>query len=272
MAVLFYKFPEINFIHIIDVLVVAYLIYKLMQLIQGTRAVQLIKGLVVLLVATTVSDWLGLYTINWILKNIRTMVVVAIPIVFQPELRRALEQLGRGKLFAKSLTFMEEEEAMLLIRELTRSVQLLAKDKIGALVVIEQQTGIQDYIETGIKIDALVSTEFLVNIFVPKTPLHDGAIIIRGDRVMAAGCFLPLSENPNLGKDLGTRHRAALGITEQSDAVALIVSEETGAISVAHDGKLTRYLDAKTLQELLVKLLIPKNNKQMSFWNWRSEV
>lgn len=264
-----FQLPTISFINIIDMLVVAVLIYKLFLWIKGTRAVQLLKGLVILLVATTISNWLGLYTINWILKNIRTMVVVAIPVVFQPELRRALERLGRGQFFARPLVFLGVEDTTRIINEIVRSVLVMAKNKVGSLIVIERETGINDYIETGVKLDCVISAEFLINIFIPNSPLHDGAVIIRGDRLAAAGCFLPLTENPNLSNELGTRHRAALGITEISDSVALLVSEETGIISAAHEGKLTRYLDEKTLREVLTDLLIPKTNSQ-SFWNWRS--
>jgi len=265
-----FQLPAISFINIIDMLVVAALIYKLFLWIKGTRAVQLLKGLVVLLIATTISDWLGLYTINWILKNIRTMVIVAIPVVFQPELRRALERLGRGKFFARPIVFLGEEDTTRIINEITRAVLMMVKNKIGALIVIERETGISDYVETGVALDSVISGEFLINIFTPNSPLHDGAVIIRGDRVAAAGCFLPLTENPNLGKELGTRHRAALGITEISDAVALVVSEETGVISLAREGKLTRYLDEKTLREVLSDMLIQKTNNQSPFWNWRS--
>lgn len=262
--------PDINLINVVDVLVVAVLIYRLILQIRGTRAVQLIKGLVVLLVAATVSDWLGLYTFNWILNNIKTMVIVAIPVVFQPELRRALERLGRGKFFARPFYFLGEEDANRLLNELVRAVTTMSKVKIGALVVMERETGINDYIETGIKVDGVVSGEFLINIFMPNTPLHDGAVIIRGDRVAAAGCFLPLSEQPGLAKDLGTRHRAGLGITEHSDAVAVIVSEETGIISLAREGKLTRNLDEKTLRELLEDMLLQKAGANNYFWNRRS--
>ncbi len=262
--------PDINLINVVDVLVVAVLIYRLILQIRGTRAVQLIKGLVVLLVAATVSDWLGLYTFNWILNNIKTMVIVAIPVVFQPELRRALERLGRGKFFARPFYFLGEEDANRLLNELVRAVTTMSKVKIGALVVMERETGINDYIETGIKVDGVVSGEFLINIFMPNTPLHDGAVIIRGDRVAAAGCFLPLSEQPGLAKDLGTRHRAGLGITEHSDAVAVIVSEETGIISLAKEGKLIRNLDEKTLRELLEDMLLQKAGANNYFWNRRS--
>ncbi|MHB9094770.1 MAG: diadenylate cyclase CdaA [Eubacteriales bacterium] len=265
-----FQLPTISFINIIDMLVVAALIYKLFLWIKGTRAVQLLKGLVVLLIATTISSWLGLYTINWILKSIQGMLIVAIPVVFQPELRRALERLGRGKFFTRPLVFLGEEDTTRIINEIVRAALVMAKNKMGALIVIERETGINDYIETGIKLDSVISGEFLINIFIPNSPLHDGAVIIRGDRVASAGCFLPLTENPNLSKELGTRHRAAIGISEISDAVTLIVSEETGVISAAHDGKLTRYLDEKSLREVLSEMLDQKTINQVSFWNWRS--
>lgn len=270
MFALFSQLPAISLINIIDILVVAVLIYKLFLWIKGTRAVQLLKGLVVLLIATTISNWLGLYTINWILKSIQGMLIVAIPVVFQPELRRALERLGRGKFFARPLVLLGEEDTSRIIGEIIRAILVMAKNKMGALIVIERETGINDYIETGVKLDSVISGEFLINVFIPNSPLHDGAVIVRGDRVAAAACFLPLTENPDLSKELGTRHRAAIGITEVSDAVALIVSEETGVISAAHDGRLTRYLDEKTLRELLMEMLDQKTFNQPFFWNWRS--
>jgi diadenylate cyclase len=262
--------PDINLINILDILVVAVLVYLLMLQLRGTRAVQLIKGLIVLLVVATVSSWLGLYTINWIMNKIMAMVIVAIPVVFQPELRRALERLGRGKFFARHLYFLGEEAAGRMTNELTRAMISMSKRKMGGLIVMEQETGIYDYMETGIKIDALVSGELLLNIFTPSTPMHDGAIIIRGDRVAAAGCFLPLSENPDLDKDLGTRHRAGIGITEHSDALVLIVSEESGIISAAHEGRLTRNLDENSLRELLTATLLPPNRTNSYFWHRRS--
>ncbi len=261
----------ISVINVIDIIIVAFVIYKVMMIIKGTRAVQLIKGLAVLVIASLISEWLGFRTFRWILLNLQTVLIVALPVVFQPELRRALEQLGRGKFFARPMAMLNQESLEKLINEVTKAVKVLAKNSTGALIILERETGINDHIETGTKIDGLVSLEFLINIFIPKSPLHDGAVIIRGDRVAAAGCFLPLSENPNLSKELGTRHRAALGLTEQSDAVSIIVSEETGVISVAEEGRLTRYLDENTLKEILRKRLQPKNNHSaVSFFNWRS--
>lgn len=265
------EFGSFNIISIIDILLVAYVLYKAIMIIKGTRAVQLIKGLAVLIVVSLVSNWLGLKTIAWILALLQSVLVVALPVVFQPELRRALEHLGRGKIFARPMVMLNQEALESLINEVVRAIRIISKNNLGALIILERETGINDFIETGIKIDGLVSAEFLVNIFIPKSPLHDGAVIIRGDRVIAASCFLPLSENPNLSKELGTRHRAALGLTEQSDAIAVIVSEETGVISVAEEGRLTRYLDEVTLKEILNKRLqTTKQPSNTSLFNWRS--
>ncbi len=244
-------------ISILDIAIVALVLYRLMLVIRGTRAVQLIKGIVVLLVATTISSWLQLNTINWLLRQTMTALVVALPIVFQPELRRALEQLGRGKFFSNQFTHLKEEDKSRMINEVVRAVQVLSKNNLGALIVIERVTGLEEYIDTGIKIDGLVSSEFLINLFIPKTPLHDGACIIRGDRVAAAACFLPLTE-AELDHGLGTRHRAGIGITEYSDALTVIVSEETGDISLAVEGELHRTLDETTLKERLTEGLQPK--------------
>ena len=187
--------------------------------------------------------------------------VIALLIVFQPELRRGLEQLGRGRFFSTPLFGLGEEELNFIIDHIAGAAGELSKDKTGALMVLEKQTGLNEYIETGIQINGNVNAELLMNIFVPNTPLHDGAVIIRNDKIMAASCYLPLTENPNLSKELGTRHRAGLGVTEQSDAVAIIVSEETGIISVAENGKLTRYLDVKTLKNMLKDIYEIKNKK-----------
>ncbi|HHU68740.1 MAG TPA: TIGR00159 family protein [Thermoanaerobacterales bacterium] len=262
---------QFRFRDLIDIAIVAYVSYKAIMLIKGTRAVQLIKGLVVLVISTKVSEWLGLYTINWLLRNTMTVGVIALLVVFQPELRRALEQLGRGRLFVTPFFSFSEEEVNKMINEMARAVQVLASNKIGALIVIERETGLNDVIETGLEIGGKLTTELLLNIFIPNTPLHDGAVLIRNDKIMAAGCFLPLTENPNLSKELGTRHRAALGITEQSDAVSIIVSEETGVISVAVEGKLTRYLDIMTFKEMIKSLLYTKEQKQIPLFNWRKK-
>jgi diadenylate cyclase len=247
---------KFNLSSVIDILIVAFLMYRLMQLIKGTRAVQLIKGLTVLLVITAFASLFNLYTINWLLGKAMTALVVALPVVFQPELRRALEKLGRGRfLNHATLGSASEIDQAKVLNEITRSVTLLSKNRMGGLIVIERETGLEEHIDTGVKVDGLVTAEFLVNIFVPKTPLHDGAVIIRGDRVAAAACFLPLSENPHLPSDLGTRHRAGIGITEHSDAVAVIISEETGYVSLAVEGVLNRHLDEAELSKRLMELL-----------------
>lgn len=253
--------------NIVDIIFVAIVAYKLIMLIKGTRAVQLIKGLVLLLIFTTISDWLGLYTIHWLLKNTMTMVFVALPVVFQPELRRALERLGRGDIFGSTINLLGNEDKRKLIDEIVKIVQIMSKNRMGVLIVFEREIGINEYIETGTKIDGIVTGELLINIFTDKTPLHDGAVIIREERIVAAGCLLPLSEHIYLSKDLGTRHRAALGITEVSDSLAVVVSEETGSISLAVEGKLTRYLDESNLRDMLENLLLAKQNKQRYFWN-----
>lgn len=264
---------KFNLSSVIDILIVAFVVYKLMLLIKGTRAVQLIKGLAVLLIATALSSMLNLYTMNWLLRQAMTALVVALPVVFQPELRRALEKLGRGKFLTYTpLTPLAPVEVgqVKVIAEITRSVMILSKNKIGALIVIERETGLGEHIDTGLKIDGIVSAEFLVNIFIPRTPLHDGAVIIRGNRVAAAACFLPLSESPYLTSGIGTRHRAGIGISEHSDAVAVIVSEETGTISVAVEGMLNRHLDESGLQEKLTAYLNSRpGNSLSSLWHRR---
>lgn len=251
-----------------DILIVAYVIYRILVLIRGTRAVSLIKGLAVLFIANLVSRILGLTTVYWLLQRAITMVFVALPIVFMPELRRALEQIGRGRLFGAGFDLFSREDAARSIGEIARAASLLSAQKIGALIIIERDTGLQDFVETGVRMDAVVSAELLMNIFIPNTPLHDGSVIIRGDRIAAASCYLPLTENPNLSKRLGTRHRAALGISEQTDAVAVIVSEETGAISIASAGRLTRHLDETSLKQKLTTLLTPAARRKSGFWEW----
>lgn len=253
---------------IVDVVVMSYVFYRLILIIRGTRAEQLVKGLMVLLLAMVISDQAGFDTIHWTLRQTMTVGLIAIPIVFQPELRRALEHLGRGKIFKTPYWGAHEFENML--DELTKAIPVLVKKRIGALMVMERSTGLKEWIDTGIPVEGIVTAELLVNIFFPRSPLHDGAVIIQGNQIVAAGCYLPLTEDPNLGKELGTRHRAGIGITEISDAVAVIVSEETGIISVAHDGVLTRYLDEKKLKAMLTDLCSPERGEGFSLLSWRS--
>lgn len=259
---------SIRFNDVIDIAIIAYIVYKVFQIIRRTRAEQLLKGLFILLVATKLSEVLQLRTINWMLRNAMTVGVIALLIVFQPELRNALESLGRNKVFTKFIfSASDRESSVEIVDEIVKAVKYLSKSSIGALIVIERETGLNDIINTGTRMESFISGELLINIFIPNTPLHDGAVLIRGNKVMAAGCFLPLSQNSNISKELGTRHRAGIGITEISDAICVIVSEETGVISLAQNGRLSRYLDTKTLREVLLSEL---KKKQIDFKgnNW----
>jgi diadenylate cyclase len=262
-------FSSIRIMDIIDIAIVAYVFYKILLLIRETRAEQLIKGLIVLLVAMKVSEWSKLYVVHFILKNTMTLGLIALIIVFQPELRRALEYIGRNKIFSAKMAEEQEETLNRNIHELVNAVVSLSREQIGALIVMERQTGLNEIVSTGVKIDAEVSSGLLINIFIPNTPLHDGSVIIRRDRILAAGCFLPLSANQSISKELGTRHRAALGIAEQSDALVIIVSEETGTISVAMNGKLSRYLDANTLTSVIRKAFSNEEQPVLMKRRWR---
>lgn len=254
---------------IIDIVIVAVVLYKLMLLIRGTRAVQLLKGLAVLVVATAASSLLQLYTLQWILKQAMTALVVALPIVFQPELRRALEKLGGGRFLSRQFGSAAEADIETMVSEIVRAVRILSKDRTGALIILERATGLEEYIDTGIKVAGKVSGELLVNIFIPRTPLHDGAVIIRGDRIMAAACVLPLTQG-HVSKSLGTRHRAGIGITEESDAISVIVSEETGTISLAVEGVLSGGLDDRALADRLIGALQPEKQSNLAaLWTRR---
>jgi len=246
---------------IVDITIVSYIIYKLILLVRGTRAVQLLKGLVVLIAVWAVSYIFELLTLQWLMNQLFTFGVLAVFIIFQPELRRALEQLGRGKIFTIG-TSDEEHSVNDRINQVITALHLLSARRIGALLVFERETGLSEYIESGIKLESQISTELLVNIFIPNTPLHDGAVIIRGGQIMAAGCYLPLSENPFISKELGTRHRAAIGMSEASDAITLIVSEETGQISLAMHGQMVRDIKEESLIAKLHEELNPKMKKK----------
>ncbi|NLF45237.1 MAG: TIGR00159 family protein [Syntrophomonadaceae bacterium] len=246
---------------VIDIGIVAYVFYRILGLIKGTRAAQLVKGLVLLLVFSVVASFLKLDMINWLMGKLWIAFAVALPIVFQPELRRILEQIGRGSFFRMdSQTAREASEAV--INEVVQAASILSLSKTGALMVITRETGIKEYLQTGFPLDSLISSSLLINIFVPNTPLHDGAVIITAGRISHAACFLPLSDNPHLSKDLGTRHRAGIGITEVSDALTVIISEETGTISIAAGGQLTRDYNTVTLREALRKELAPRESWQ----------
>ncbi len=253
---------------LIDISLVAFVIYKLIMVIRGTRAVQLVKGITVILAVWFVSGYLGLNTLQWIMQQAVTYGLLAIIIIFQPELRRALEQLGRGRFF-QSTSMENEDEVQEVIAAIVKSTQYMSKRRIGALISLERGTGMTDYIETGVPMHAHLTSELLTNIFIPNAPLHDGAVIIKHNEIMAAGCYLPLSENPFISKELGTRHRAALGVSEVTDAVTIAVSEETGAVSVTKNGELHRSLDEEALRRMLEKeLLSSEKNGSSLRWHW----
>ena len=258
-----------SFVSIIDILIVAFFIYKIFMLIKDTRAEQLLKGLIILLFATGLSKYLGLSLINWILERAQTILLVALPIVFQPELRRMLEKIGRGG-FIASPSFWEDKSTEETVEHIVDAVVELSAQKTGALIVLEREIGLADIIETGTEIEARISKELLKNIFFPNTPLHDGAVILRKNLIQAAGCFLPLSTSADISKELGTRHRAAIGLSENSDAIVLVVSEETGIISVAEEGVLKRNYNGSELKKhLLGKITSEKNQKLKGILSWR---
>jgi diadenylate cyclase len=241
---------------LIDIGIVAYVLYRVLGLIRGTRAEQLLKGLVLLLVFTVIASYLKLDMVNWLVEKLWILFAITIPIVFQPEIRRFLEQLGRGSFFASRRFLSKMEDYENIIAEVSAAAKVLSRNRVGALIVLTRQTGIGEYLESGVKMDSLVSSALLINLFVPNTPLHDGAVVINEGRIERAACFLPLSDNPNLDQQLGTRHRAGLGISEVSDALVLIVSEETGIISLAQEGRLQRGLDGDSLKEILTRELL----------------
>ena len=256
---LFYGFGITD---IIDILIVAFVIYKLMGLIKQTRAQQLMKGVIVLVAAAFFSGLFNLHTLNWILKGAVTLGAVAILVVFQPELRRALEYMGRSKIVKAPLKQMDKEKGKQITSHIVRAVENFSKDRVGALIVFEKETILSDIMESGTIVDAEISEQLLGNIFYEGSPLHDGAVIIRDGRLYAAGCVLPLTRSNTISKELGTRHRAGIGITENSDALTIIVSEETGIISMASEGQLSRFLDIKTVEKTLLNMYLNKGEIQ----------
>ena len=258
---------------LVDVLIVAIIFYKVYEMLKDTRAITLVKGLVVLMIVTMIASVMELHVISWLLQKTVTLLFVALPIVFQPELRRALERLGQGKFLGMD-NRLNMEEANSLVNEIDKAVFNMADKKIGALLVVEKNVGLNEIIDTGIKIDALVTSEFLMNVFIPNTPLHDGAAIIRGKRLVAAGCYLPLTDDRTLGTELGTRHRSAIGLSEQCDAVIIIVSEETGVVSIAENGRIQRYMNHDSLRQRL-RPLFQEEKVSLNFkdiiTNWRKK-
>lgn len=266
----FLIFPNFTVKDALDITLVAVLFYYLFVLIKGTRAVQILQGIGILLLLMLGSYYLKFNTVYWILEKFLLAAAIALPIVFQPELRRALEYIGRrGGLFRMPVYRLDKEIINGIIDEITWAVYILAQAKMGSLIVLERETGLQDFIETGVKLDAEVSAKLLLSIFVPQSPLHDGAVIIRGGKIIAASCYLPLSEEVSIYKEkIGARHRAAVGVTEDTDAVAIVVSEETGGVSITKRGKMTRHLTADNFKKLLKTYLAPLTDKRGI--NWRN--
>lgn len=247
-----------NFINLIDILVIWFLIYELMVLVRGTRAVQLFKGIIIIIVVKLTSWYIGLTTVSWVMDQIINWGVIAMVVIFQPEIRRGLEHLGRGTMFTRTKTENEEEEA--LITQLDQAIQYMSKRRIGALIAIEMDTGLEEYIETGIPLDAEVTGALLINTFIPNTPLHDGAVIIKGGRIAVAAAYLPLSDSKLIPKELGTRHRAAVGISEVTDALTIVISEETGGVSITKDNELIRDMTQENYLKFLRAHLYKKES------------
>ena len=254
---------------VIDILIVAFVVYKVLGFIRESRAGQLVKGLLVLLAAFFVSDIFQLYTLNWILKGTMTVGIIALIVVFQPELRRGLEYMGRSKLIRPVFGKMNKNKAKSISIEVARAIENMSTTRTGALLVVERQTALTDICETGTLLDANITAGLIETIFYEGSPLHDGALIIRGDKLHAAGCVLPLSENKSISKALGTRHRAGIGITENSDALVFIVSEETGIVSMAEDGKLDRFLDVKTVEKSMLNVYLNTEGEEPSAFGFK---
>ncbi|WP_407391421.1 diadenylate cyclase CdaA [Carnobacterium jeotgali] len=254
-----------NFLNVVDILVVTFFIYQLIKILRGTRAVQLLKGIAVIMLIKIVSFFLGLQTLDWIVDLVIQWSVLAIIIIFQPELRRGLEHLGRGSIFNRAKRKINPGEN--LVQQLAKAVQYMAKRRIGALISIQMDTELDEFIGTGIALDANISSELLINIFIPNTPLHDGAVIIRDYKIASAASYLPLSESTLISKELGTRHRAAIGLSEVTDAVTIIVSEETGGVSISYKGELLRELSKDDFEKFLRKnlIVVEKEAKKNSF-------
>ncbi len=254
------ELPRIGLTDIIEIIIIAYMLYHVMVWIKNTRAWNLIKGIGILLVFTFIALIFEFNTIIWLAENTLGIGVIAVVVMFQPELRKALEQLGRKNILKGFIPTFDDNKNNKerftdnTISELTKAVFALARTKTGALIVIEQETPLEDYISTGINIDAIISSQLLINIFEHNTPLHDGAVIIRGDRIVSATCYLPLSDNMGISKELGTRHRAGLGVSENTDSLTVIVSEETGKVSIAFGGQLIRNIDSENLKNKLITL------------------
>jgi diadenylate cyclase len=243
---------------LVDIILMSIILYRLLLIIKGTKAAQMLIGLCVLLFASLLSRYLELYTIDWLIQSFWAQIFIAIIILFQPEIRRALAQMGETQ-FLHTLTSAEELKSL---EEIVRATIALSNRKIGALIAIERDTSLKDFVEMGTALDAKVSKEVLLSIFHPTSPIHDGAVVIKGNRIIAAGCFLPITTSPEISRSLGTRHRAGIGLSEETDAIIIIVSEETGIISMAINGKLETRLDMGKLRDVLTDLFATKKVKK----------
>ena len=253
----------ISVVRIIDIVIVWWLLYRLMMLIRGTKAVTLLRGVGIVIAVKLISWYVGLTTISWLTDQIINWGVIALVVVFQPEIRRGLEHLGRSALFKQKQAYQQETR---LINELDDAIQYMSKRHIGALISIEMETGLEEYIETGIKIDAEVSSQLLINTFIPNTPLHDGAVIIKDARLAAAAAYLPLSDTPTIPKELGTRHRASVGISEVTDALTIVVAEETGDVSITRNAELMQSLSREDYRKYLTRQLVPADGDVKQTW------
>ena len=252
----FLRRPPIGWWDLVDILVVSVLVYEVLKLIRGTRAVQMALGAGLLVALFYGSRWGRLETVNWLIRNFLGYIVFAAIVLFQSDIRRALAHLGRAPFFRY---FAKPESAEESIEELVVAASMLSTQRIGAIVAIERQIGLRNYIEGGIPLDAMLTYDLLLSIFQPSSPLHDGAVIVQGDRIAAAACFLPLTVNPKLSKQLGSRHRAAIGLTEENDWVAIVVSEETGGVSIVADGQIERDVDIDNLRVRLRSLVLQRH-------------
>jgi diadenylate cyclase len=259
---------NIRIVDLLEIAIVAFAYYKGYMLIRETRAKQLLKGIIMIVIITRLASTFKFYTISWILTNTLQVGLIALVIVFQPELRKALEYIGRTTFFSFNFLESAEKTKDKVIEEIIKACAALSNQSIGALIVFELKTGLNEYIESGVKIDGDISNSLLINIFIPNTPLHDGAVIIKDQKIKAASCFLPLTDNTHLSQDVGTRHRAAIGITEKSDSIALVISEEKGFISYSSDGRLYRDINIEELRELL-KDIYKSEEKSRFIEKWR---
>ena len=259
---------QFRWLDALDILIIAILLYNLITLTKKTRAYGVLKGIAMLFVASIISQLLELNTLSWVLDAFLKSgsIIIVLVVLFQPEIRHVLERIGRsGKNITKALVDETSTDSEERVRGIQKSIESMSHRRVGALIVVEQKTALGDYISTGTEIDGLITGALLENIFEPNTPLHDGAVIVRGNRIAAAGCFLPLSDDTSIARELGTRHRAALGVSSLSDSVTIVVSEETGAISIAREGNLVRYIDSKALRDTLEQLFIQKNAAPFSW-------